>query len=168
MNRREALITEIEQEAAKTQKILERIPTDKFDWKPHEKSMSLKQLASHIASLTGIVSSAANQEYLDLAENRGNQGEIATAEDIVNRFNAGTEQSLKALKSIEDNKLDEEWTMRAGDHVIMQAPRSVAIRTMGLSHLYHHRGQLGVYLRLLNVPVPGMYGPSADDKAGNA
>lgn len=161
----QALIKEIEQESKSTRSLLERIPADKYDWKPHEKSMSMKSLAKHIADLAGMTAAAVKTEFLDFMESNGPKVEINSNEDLLNHFDQGTKATLDALNSINDANLDEIWTMRAGDHIIMEAPRKAAIRSMGLNHLYHHRAQLGVYLRLLDVSIPGMYGPSADDRA---
>lgn len=165
MSLTQALIAEIVHESASTKKILERVPEDKFDWSPHEKSMSLKKLATHIASLAGMPGYIAGSDYLDFAEGKFRAPEIASTADLVKAVDDATAKTIHALKAIKDEDLNVKWTLRHGEHVIVEAPKGVAIRTMGLNHLYHHRGQLSVYLRLLNVPVPGMYGPSADDRA---
>lgn len=166
MSLREALIAEIKKEAVNTEKILERIPSEQFDWKPHPKSNTLKGLATHIASLAGMPGLILNTEYLDFAEGTLKQPEIESAADLVNVLKEGTQQSVAALEAASDEDLKKNWVMRSGDYIIMDASKGVIIRAMGLSHLYHHRGQLGVYLRLLDIPIPGMYGPSADDMAG--
>lgn len=163
-----AIISEIEQEAVSTQKMLERVPADKFDWRPSEKSMTLKQLASHIADLSGMTGTIASTKYLDFAERASQKQEINTTEDLLKAARAGTKKSVEALKAIRDEDLNQDWIMRRGEHIIAEMPKAAIIRRMGMNHLYHHRAQLGVYLRLLNVPVPGMYGPSADDKAQQA
>ncbi len=160
----QSLIQEIKHESASTRKMLERVPVDKFDWKPHEKSMSLKSLATHVADLAGMTGIAASKDYLDFMEDKGTQPEINSTEDLVAHFDALNNNTLKILMELKDEDLNKEWTMRAGDHIIMQAPKKVAIRSMGLNHLYHHRAQLGVYLRLLDISIPGMYGPSADER----
>ncbi len=159
-----ALISEIEHEAANTKKMLERVPADKFDWQPHPKSMTLKQLATHIANLSGMTGKIITTKNLDLADSSIKKPEINSTQDLLKELEEGTSQTLNALKSVKDEDLNENWIMRRGDHIIINIPKAAAIRNMGLSHLYHHRAQLGVYLRLLDVPVPGMYGPSSDDK----
>lgn len=164
MSLTQALIAEIEHESASTKKILERVPDEKFDWTPHDKSMSLKKLATHIATLVAMPGFIAGAPYLDFAEGKFRVPEINSTADLVKAVDDATAQTINALKAINDEDLDAKWSMRRGEHVIVEAPKKVAIRTMGLNHLYHHRGQLSVYLRLLNVPVPGMYGPSADER----
>ncbi|MFZ2864476.1 MAG: DinB family protein [Ignavibacteriaceae bacterium] len=158
------LIEEIEQEAINTKKMLERVPAEKFDWRPHEKSMTLKQLAVHIANLSKRPAQVITTKYLDLADSSIKKPEINNTTDLIKEFEEGTSQSIDALKSVSDDDLNVNWIMRRGEHIIINMPKAAAIRNMGLSHLYHHRAQLGVYLRLLDIPVPGMYGQSADDK----
>ncbi|MCZ7609937.1 MAG: DinB family protein [Ignavibacterium sp.] len=158
------LIEEIEQEAINTKKMLERVPAEKFDWRPHEKSMTLKQLAVHIANLSKRPAQIITTKYLDLADSSIKKPEINNTKDLLKEFEEGTSQSIDALKSVSDDNLNVNWIMRRGEHIIINMPKAAAIRNMGLSHLYHHRAQLGVYLRLLDIPVPGMYGQSADDK----
>lgn len=159
-----ALISEIEHEAANTKKMLERVPADKFDWQPHPKSMTLKQLATHIANLSRRTSQIITTKNLDLADSSIKRPEINNTQDLLKELEEGTKQSIDALKSVTDEDLNENWIMRRGDHIIINMTKAAAIRNMGLNHLYHHRAQLGVYLRLLDVPVPGMYGPSSDDR----
>jgi len=138
-----ALIAEMKQEASSTKKMLAQIPTDKMNWTPHPKSMEMKKLATHIAGLASWPGIVAKTSELDLAT-MSPAPEINTATDLFQYLN---------------------WVLKKGDHIILEMPRKVAIRSMSLNHLYHHRAQLGVYLRLLDVPIPGMYGPSADDLA---
>lgn len=164
MSLTQALILEIEHESASTKNILERVPAEKFDWAPHGKSMTLKKLATHIATLAEMPGFIASSPYLDFAEGKFRVPEINTTADLVKAVEDATTKTIVALKAIKDEELNTTWSMRRGEHVIVEAPKVVAIRTMGLNHLYHHRGQLSVYLRLLNIPIPGMYGPSADDR----
>ena len=159
------LVAEIEHEHAGTKKMLERIPADKFEWRPHEKSMTLKSLATHIANLSRMAGIIATTDSLDLADGTLKAPEIASAADLVALSDKGTAESVNALKGKKDEDLRGDWTMKFGDKVIMQLPKAQAIRSMGMNHLYHHRAQLGVYLRLLDVPIPGLYGPSADERA---
>lgn len=164
MSLSEFLIAEIERESASTQKMLERVPEDKFEWRPHEKSMTLKALATHIANLAGMPGLVVTLDYLDFAEGKVKRPIINNTMDLVKVLNEGTKISVDALKSTKEEDLNKTWVLRHGEHVILEAPRGAAIRSFALNHLIHHRGQLSVYLRLLDVPVPGMYGPSADDK----
>ena len=168
MSLTQALITEIEQESIGTQKMLECVPEDKMDWRPHPKSMTLKQLSSHIANLSGMAALAINTSYFDFAEMKSPAPQFDHVKDLVAEFQKGTHQTLDALKSIQDEDLKKNWVLRAGPHVIVDTNKAAAIRKMALSHLYHHRAQLSVYLRLLDIPIPGMYGPSADDRAKQA
>lgn len=156
------LSKEVEQEFANTRKILERVPADKFDWSPHQKSMSLKQLASHIAGLASFGGLMLTTDELDFAQAK--RPEINTVEDLLKLHDEGTKKTTAALKAAKDSDYEKEWVMRHGEHLIMKMPVKDFIRKMGMNHIYHHRAQLGVYLRLLDVPIPGMYGPSADDK----
>jgi len=156
-------IAEITHEASNTQKMLERVPAGKFGWKPHEKSMTLKHLSAHIANLSGWAGFVADTEYLDLADNNLPIPEINNTEDLLQLLRRNVAASVQALESKSDKQLSEPWILRNGARIILEMPKAAVIRGMCMSHIYHHRGQLSVYLRLLDVPVPGMYGPSIDD-----
>lgn len=157
-----SLKNEFERESVSMQKILERIPTEKFDWKPHEKSMTLKQLAVHLAEINGLISLVINKEELDFSTIT-TKPEITSTEELVEFYKKLKQKSLSALKNTTDEELGKIWVMRNADHIIMKMPKKDMIRVMAMSHAYHHRGQLSVYLRLLNIPVPSIYGPSADE-----
>ncbi len=157
-----SLIKEIEQESISTQKVLERIPEDKFDWKPHEKSMTLKALAIHLAEISGLTSLVITTPELDFSKTKKTI-EINTTKELVDFYKKLKQKSIAALQTAKEEELDKNWIMRNGDFVIMDSPKREIIRTMALSHAYHHRGQLSVYLRLLNIPVPSIYGPSVDE-----
>lgn len=157
------LITEIEQEASNTKKILECVPEDKFDWQPHEKSMTLKQLATHIAQLQGMAGlTLQHDNHLDLA--LAEQPEVNSAADLIDLMENGLKHTIEALKATQDDEFRKDWELRFGDKVLMKMSKLDFMRKMGLNHIVHHRGQLSVYLRLLDVPIPGMYGPSADER----
>lgn len=164
MTLKETLIKELEQEGRSTKKILERIPSEKFDWQPHEKSMKLKALAIHIAGLTGRISEVVHKDYLDFADPQNKTPQISDTQELISYLDKGVKESLDALHQMDEKDLGKKWIMRRGDHVIAEAPKGAIIRRVCLDHLIHHRGQLSVYLRLLDVPIPGMYGPSADEK----
>lgn len=164
MSLTQALIAEIKNESASTQKLLERIPADQLTWKPHEKSMDMKKLATHIAVLAGWPGVIAQTNELDLAS-APQPGAVNSAEDLVKILDEGVQKSIEALENIQDEDLNQAWSLKHGDHVIFNMPKAATIRSFALNHLIHHRAQLGVYLRMLNVPIPGMYGPSADDQA---
>ena len=157
-------IEELKQEAVSTKKMLERIPNDKFDWKPHEKSRTLGQLASHIADLPGYLNSVLTMDELDFAKGDYKPYETKTPEELMNLFKEKLDEVLQTLQNTSDEKMQANFTLRSGDYVIATLPRIIAVRSMALNHIIHHRGQLSVYLRLLNIPVPGMYGPSADER----
>lgn len=159
-------MAEFEQEAAGTRKMLERVPEDKFDWKPHEKSMPLGRLAGHIAESAAWAKEVVEGDELDFAQSDYEPYTPQKTAELLERFDEFAAIFSQALAGRSDEEMLAQWTMRSGDHVIAKLPRIAAIRGFVLSHTYHHRGQLSVYLRLLDVPVPGVYGPSADDTAG--
>ena len=162
----QAITAEFTQEAANTRKMLERVPEDQLGWKPHEKSMSLGRLAGHIAESSLWVGAIVGSEELDFSQSDFEPFDPASTEQLLEEFDKNAASFVEAIKDKSDEELLVQWTMRNGDHVVAQLPRVAAIRGFILSHTYHHRGQLSVYLRLLDVPVPGVYGPSADDQAG--
>lgn len=165
MSMTEFLITEIEHESISTQKMLERIPADKFDWTPHQKSMNMKSLATHIAQLAGWAGLIATTEELNFADGSIQTPEVNSTQDLLDLLKSGTQSSIEALKTVKDEDLNSVWTLRMGEQILMQLPKREFIRYMALNHLIHHRAQLSVYLRLLDIPIPGMYGPSADDRS---
>ena len=156
-------IQELKHEAASTKKMLERIPGDKFDWKPHEKSRTVAELASHVADLPGFLNGILAQDELDFAKGDYKVYVTETPGELMNLFQEKIDEVLQTLQNTSDERMLADFTLRSGDHVIATVPRIVAVRSMGLNHIVHHRGQLSVYLRLLDIPVPGMYGPSADE-----
>ena len=160
----QAFIPELKHEAASTRKLLERVPTDKFDWKPHEKSMTLGRLASHIAEIPDWMTATLTTEELDFAKGGYKPTVPATKEELLEKFEQSYTKALETLTSATDETLRGLWTLKNGDHVIFTMPRIATLRSFVMNHFIHHRGQLTVYLRLLNIPVPGMYGPSADEK----
>lgn len=164
MSKNAALIAEIKHEAISTRKMLERVPMDKFGWKPHEKSMTLGRLTQHVIDIMNWLEFTAKQDELDLGGNFERPKDAVTNEELLSRFNANLDNAIKALESTSDEKMGENWTLRSGDHVIFTMPRAVVFRSFCLNHFIHHRGQLSVYLRLLDVPLPNIYGPSADEQ----
>lgn len=158
------LVGELQRESANTRKILARVPAEQFNYKPHEKSMSLLELASHVAELPGMfVADVIAGEELDFAKTPYKSQAISSPEELMAFFEANLSRAVEALQNTTVENLEQDWTMRNGEHVIVSLPRKAVIRTIALNHLIHHRGQLSVYLRLLGIAVPGMYGPSADD-----
>ena len=161
----DAVIAELEREAASTTRILERVPTDKLDWTPHPKSMSLGQLAWHIASLpkAGIVGLRVGERDVALARPDPRPND---ATDIVKAFHQNVADLKEVLSNTDDAVLlNERFSFKNNGEVVTSFPKMAMLRTVLLNHSYHHRGQLTVYLRLLDIPVPAMYGRSADENA---
>ncbi len=159
----QAFIAEIKQEAASTKRILERVPEGKFDWKPHEKSMTLGRLTSHVAELPGFLNSILIMDEFDFAKGHYKSSLATTPEELMNVFQQKLDEVVQTLQNTSDEKMQANFTLRNGDRVFATIPRMVAVRSMALNHMIHHRGQIAVYLRLLDIPVPGLYGPSADE-----
>ena len=160
----ETMLLDFDAEAINTRRVLERVPTDKADWKPHEKSRTLAQLALHVAHIPGFAVSILTTSERNMAEPRPPQAPFTTVDELVKVAAGAGAEARTLLAAASDEDLTAEWTLRMGDHVITKGPRALMFRTFVLNHLIHHRGQLTVYLRLLDVPVPGTYGPSADER----
>lgn len=159
----QAFITELKHEAASTKRMLERVPEGKFDWKPHEKSMTLGRLTTHVAELPGFLNSILTMDEFDFAKGHYKPSHAETPEELMNVFQQKLDEVVQTLQNTSDEKMRENFTLRSGDQVFATLPRMAAVRPMALNHIIHHRGQIAVYLRLLDIPVPGMYGPSADE-----
>ena len=157
-----SLLQEMNQEAETTRKMLSRIPDDKYDWKPHEKSMSIRQLATHIAELPTWVSITLNTSELDFAKEPYNPPPINSTKELLELFEKSLEDGRTRLSKATDEELIPNWTMRNGEEIYSVSSKREVIR-MSYSQIVHHRAQMGVYLRLLNIPIPGSYGPSADE-----
>ena len=160
-----AMLQEFEQEAATTRRVLERVPTDKLAWKPHAKSMSLGALAMHIASGPGFLTGWATQDSYTYSG--GSSPDATSTAEILAAHDASAAQAKSNISSIGDANLGKMWEFKTPDgNTVMKMPKAALLRTLALNHIYHHRGQLSVYLRLLDVPVPSIYGPSADERPG--
>lgn len=169
MPMRDMLLPEFDHEIATTRRFLERVPADKADWRPHPKSMPLGQLAAHLGEIPGWVPLTMTQPSLDLAPPGGEPYQTTPftgTEALVAGFDAAAATARGVLAGIQDAALMEPWSLLRGGKVLMTMPRGAVLRGFILSHLVHHRAQLGVYLRLLDVPVPAAYGNSADDAGG--
>lgn len=161
----DAFIAELKHESAMTKKMLERVPLDKKDWKPHEKSMSLGRLATHVAENTHWASTIIHIDDFDfLKDYNFKPVNASTTEELLNIFQTNLDKAIADLSTMSDSDFDKNWTVRRGEQVMFSTPKKIAIRGWAFNHNFHHRGQLSVYLRLLDVPVPGMYGPSADER----
>ena len=158
----EAFQRELEQESIGTRKMLAIVPKDKGDWKPHPKSMSLKELSVHVADIPGWLSMVINLDVLDMAASPYNPTDCNGGDELVAHFDVLVENAKLHLAKSDDSILEKIWTMKSGDNVFMQLSKMDAIRH-SLGQMIHHRAQLGVYLRLLDIPIPGVYGPSADE-----
>lgn len=158
-----ALLAEFDQEMGKTRTMLERVPADRLDWRPHERSYSLLELAGHVSNLPSWTSMTMVTEELDL-EGPFERTPPTTKDEVLDEFDRTVSGARAALQGASAEDLAVPWTLRSGDHTVFTIPRSAVHRSMVMNHLIHHRAQLGVYLRLLDVPVPGMYGPSADER----
>lgn len=159
----QALLSEYQQEAKSTRKLLERVPFDKADWKPHPKSMSLKELASHVAELPSWMNKIIEADELDFAQSGYVAPDPKSTEELLQFFEDISTKAESSLARAGNEKLMENWTLRNGDKNYFTMPKVVCLRSFVYNHLYHHRGQLTVYLRMLDVPLPGIYGPTADD-----
>ena len=157
------LATELEHELPRTRATLERVPADKAAWAPHARSMPLGKLAAHVAQLGGFGLTVATLPMLDFMTAGMKPLVFESAAQVVKALEAGTASVRAALAKVEDAAWDDPWKLCAGERVIFEGTRFAAWRAMYLNHMVHHRAQLGVYLRLLGLPVPGVYGPSADE-----
>lgn len=160
----QSFATELEYEAAITIKFLERIPMDRFDWTPHEKSMSLGRLANHIGELPGWIPITLNSDELDFDQFNYTRWDYRDNASLIEAFKASIQNAIQLLLETSNEAFMDLWTLRRGEHITFTLPKAAVIRNNCLNHLYHHRAQLSVYLRLLDIPVPGAYGPSADEK----
>lgn len=155
--------SDIEHELATTRRVLERIPEDRLTWKPHPRSMTIGGLGQHIANIVYWMVVTLTQEEYDLATGPSVLGEPADRDEVLQRFEKNAADFRSALEKIDDAALLETWTLRNGDQIILQQSRAEVLRSACISHHVHHRGQLSVFLRLLDIPVPSIYGPSADE-----
>jgi len=162
---KDAFIGELKHESSLTKKMLEKVPLDRKDWKPHEKSMSLGKLATHVAEITHWVSDIIHIDDFDFMKNFNFNPQVASStEELIEIFQSNLDKAIADLSSMSDDDFAKSWVVRRGEQVMFNTPKKVSIRAWAINHMIHHRGQLSVYLRLLDVPVPGMYGPSADEK----
>ncbi len=159
-----ALIAELQQEAMTSRKCLERIPEDKFDYKPHEKSMSFIRLAVHVAEMTNWVKESVEKDELDFSTMDYKPFEPKTTAELVEYFDAQLNEAVESLQNVSSEEVFmQNWKLRNGDEIYFEMPKIQVLRGMVFNHIIHHRGQLSVYMRLNDIPVPGLYGPSADE-----
>ena len=162
----QTLLPEFDHEMANTRKTLERVPDDKFAWKPHDKSMSLGGLATHLANIPSWTANTFDQDELDIAPVGAPPFRLEEAKsraDLLAAFDKNVASARAALEAASDENWQGKWSLLSGGNRIFTLPRTAVMRGFIMSHSIHHRAQLGVYLRLLDVPVPSIYGPSADE-----
>jgi uncharacterized damage-inducible protein DinB len=159
----DSLIPEIEQEAATTRRVLERVPHDKMAWQPHPKSMTLGRLSHHVATIPGFFGKVLQGSSYDVNDFKDETREPASAAELVQLLDNSMVEARQLVRMLTDENAMAPWSFKRAGVVMMTAPRIVLVRSLMLNHWYHHRGQLSVNLRLLGVPVPAIYGPSADE-----
>ena len=155
------ILNELDQESHATLRLLERVPEDKLSWKPHPKSMSLGQLALHVAQGPAQLTQMAQLDGMEVPAFQ--QPEATGRQQLIDTYQDGLSKARSELSAMDDARLMAPWSVTRGNRILMSMPRIGLLRTFMLNHGYHHRGQLTVYLRLLNVPLPPVYGPSADE-----
>lgn len=164
MDIKTSLINEIKHEGANTRKMLSRVPDSQLSWKPHDKSRALMNIAKHVANIYTWVPRVLKTDGMDLAKDTPAQApDFSVNSELLAILDKCIQDAVSHLEAASHEDMARPWTFSHGDHVIFTLPKAAVIRDMALNHTVHHRGQLSVYLRLLNVPVPGMYGPSADE-----
>ncbi len=157
-----SLLAEMEHEAKTTRKFLNELPIDQMSYKPHEKSMSTGQLAMHIASLPGLMAEWAAHDVFEMAGGPPSHKE-PTRDEVLSAFEESLEKAKGILIGMDNDRMMGTWTFKVNGQIVMEMPRVAMIRSFMMNHLYHHRGQLGVYLRMLGAKVPSSYGPSGDE-----
>lgn len=161
-----SLLPEFDHEMAGTRRTLERVPNDKLDWSPHDRSFSLRDLATHVANLptwTPIIIAEASFDMAPPGGDAPRATPASSADELVETFDRNIAAARAALEGATDERLLEPWSLLKGGETVFTMPRIAVLRTFLMNHTIHHRAQLGVYLRLLDVPVPSLYGPTADE-----
>lgn len=163
MTTNELLFNDVEQELAITRRMLQAIPDQQLDWAPHKKSAKLGDLASHVADLPTFGFSILTTEEFDFNSPDFNMVRYGSSDEMVKKFDQNAAILLNAIKETDVTRLQDSWVLRVGENVLLNDNRYRAFRMFAMSHIAHHRAQLGVYLRLLDIPVPSVYGPTADN-----
>ena len=158
-----ALLSEFDHEMATSRTVIERVPENKYSWKPHEKSMNAGRLASHIAEMPNWATTGIKQDSLDLAAGGYTPYEASTRAELLALFDKNVAEARASIAGCSDETFMKMWSLKRGDATLMTLPKIAVVRSFVMNHVIHHRGQLSVYLRELNVPVPSIYGPSADE-----
>ncbi len=161
---KEALLPEFDHEMATTRRLMERIPLSESQWKPHPKSMTLGELVAHIVEIPGWVGNIVEQPFVDMAgAGHGERPTYKSNVELLSAFDQNVAKARAAIASKSDAQMMESWSLKNGEKVLITLPKAGVLRSFLLNHLIHHRGQLSVYIRLKDVPVPSIYGPSADE-----
>ncbi|MFC4598126.1 DinB family protein [Cohnella hongkongensis] len=163
MLNKDLLIGDVMHEWSGTRRLLAGLPDGNFDWRPHEKSYTLGELATHVVNLLNWQLSILRDPEIDLAAIPARRTALTSRQALLDEFDTNIRELERALDAVDEAALASDWTLRRGDTIMAVQPKAMAFRTVGMSHMVHHRAQLGVYLRLLDQPVPGVYGPSADE-----
>lgn len=163
---KDVAVGDLERELATTRRMLERVPEEHFSWKPHEKSWSLAALATHLANLLFWQRGILEGDEFDLASVPASGAAAESLDELLDAFDENAAALKHALAETDEAALRRTWRLKRGDKVVFSRPRADVLRSIGISHMIHHRGQLSVYLRLLDVPVPSSYGPTADEGSG--
>jgi len=158
-----AMLNEFREEVATTRRVLQRVPADKLEWRPHSKSMTLGQLSIHVATIPGRLARITQADSFDVSRGNFEPAQPKNAEEIHSAFEQSVSEAEEYLKGMTDERARQGWRLMLKEQQIFEKPRVAVMRSIMLNHWYHHRGQLSVYLRLLDVPVPVIYGRSADE-----
>lgn len=164
LNLGQMLAAELAHEAVSTRKMLERLPNEKLSWKPHEKSMTLERIAGHIAEMVGWTGVTLDHSELDFSKFDYTPKVYTDSVNLVADFDKNIAEAIEILNKTPNETFGENWTMRKGEQIYFTLPKAAVMRSFVMSHIIHHRGQLAVYMRLLDIPVPSIYGPSADEQ----
>lgn len=161
----QSMLPEFDHEMANTRKTLERVPNEKFDWKPHEKSMAMGGLANHLSNLPTWAGTAINMDEFDMAPGGTpiTFPPFKSQKEVLENFDKNVAEARATIAGASDEHLFKTWTLLAGGQKVLSLPRVAVLRSFVMNHIIHHRAQLGVYLRLNDIPVPSIYGPSADE-----
>lgn len=160
---REDILQELDQEAVTTRRVLERVPEDKLDWRPHEKSFSLGELAMHVATIPGALAQVSTLESFQVKPDGIPRPSASSTAELLGALDQSLTRAHEIVGAMDDESLATPWKMVDGERELLSIPRSAFLRSVMLNHWYHHRGQLTVYLRQTGAPVPAVYGPSADE-----
>jgi uncharacterized damage-inducible protein DinB len=161
----EALLKEFDHESKTTRRVLERVPTDKFDWTPHPRSMPMGKLAWHIVQMAVWIPGTLEKDFIDLSAPGDEDPDPTTVQELLAAFDKNAAAARAALAAAPDEIMMNPWSLKSGEQVFFTLPKAAVLRSFVFNHIVHHRGQLTVYLRLNEIPVPSIYGPSADDQS---